>query len=78
VRITLFDAHGVELGRRHYQDVTGTREMSVATNTGLNRVPLRDLFGGFDPAPGIYLYRIEVLGEDAVDEAVMGKFALLR
>jgi len=78
VRITLFDAHGTELGRRYYEDVTGTRLTSVATNNGLNRVPLADLFGGFVPAPGIYLYRIEVLGEDAVDEMTMGKFALLR
>ncbi|HEX7878564.1 MAG TPA: M28 family peptidase [Candidatus Eisenbacteria bacterium] len=78
VRITLFDAHGTELGRRYYEDVSGTRQTSVATNTGLNRVPLADLFGAFNPAPGIYLYRIEVFGDDAVDEMTMGKFALLR
>jgi hypothetical protein len=78
VRITLFDAHGAEIGRTFYPNVVGTTETSVATNNGLNKVPLADLFGGFDPAPGIYLYRIETMGRNAVDEAVLGKFAVLR
>ncbi|MDZ4803321.1 MAG: M28 family metallopeptidase [Candidatus Eisenbacteria bacterium] len=78
VRITLFDMHGAELGKQYYRYEVGTRATNTATGTGQNRVELRELLAGQSPAPGIYLYRIEVFPDGEVEgNAVLGKFAIL-
>lgn len=78
VRVTLFDLHGDELGRSWFPYVRGGDSNSNVFN-GLNRVPLRDLFQSEGPAPGVYLYRIEVVtGSEGSVAAATGKFAILR
>lgn len=79
VRITLFDLHGDELGREYFRYSDTTSEPVPGTTTGLQRIPLTELLAGEDPAPGVYLYRIEVFAEsDPKGVATIGKFAILR
>jgi hypothetical protein len=79
VRVTLFDLHGDELGRSYFRYSDATSEPAPGTTTGLQRVPLTELLAGEEPAPGVYLYRIEVFAEGDPDGlATVGKFAILR
>jgi len=74
ITIEIFSIEGLRLGSGRLGSAYGT-----PVPAGLSCHPCGDLFPGIhDLAPGIYLYRMTVVGEDGLPAAHRGRFAVER
>lgn len=78
-RVTIYNMGGEVLGQRDFPTGAGGGAGPQGAAVGENRVPLADLLGGVTPAPGLYLYRIELFPEGSSESvSSQGRFVVLR